>query len=79
MQNVSATWQPPDEGKELFTGEELDADEDPSVIKNLTLELHKGEKVAIIGKVGSGKSSLLMTILGEMPILDGSVVISDEE
>ncbi|KAL9318105.1 hypothetical protein ACSQ67_014622 [Phaseolus vulgaris] len=35
-------------------------------LKNINLEINKGELTAIVGTVGSGKSSLLASILGEM-------------
>lgn len=34
-------------------------------LKNIDLKIKKGNFVCIIGKVGSGKSSLLSTIIGE--------------
>lgn len=45
------------------------------VVKNLNLEIKKGELAAIVGTVGSGKSSLLAAILGEMSKLSGQVRI----
>lgn len=41
------------------------------VIKNADFSLNKGEFVYLIGKVGSGKSSLLKTMYAEIPISDG--------
>uniref|UniRef100_A0A2N9IBK5 ABC-type xenobiotic transporter n=1 Tax=Fagus sylvatica TaxID=28930 RepID=A0A2N9IBK5_FAGSY len=43
------------------------------VLKNLNLEIKKGELAAIVGTVGSGKSSLLASILGEMHKITGKV------
>ncbi|KAL6978397.1 Multidrug resistance-associated protein 4 [Sarracenia purpurea var. burkii] len=43
------------------------------VIKKLNLEIRKGELAAIVGTVGSGKSSLLASILGEMHKISGKV------
>ncbi|XP_031737700.1 ABC transporter C family member 13 isoform X2 [Cucumis sativus] len=43
------------------------------LLNNLTLEIYKGSFVAVIGEVGSGKTSLLSAILGEMQLLHGSV------
>ncbi|GMY33956.1 ABC transporter C family member 13, partial [Fagus crenata] len=43
------------------------------VLNHVTLDLPKGSFVAIIGEVGSGKSSLLNSILGEMHLLHGLV------
>ncbi|VDN24064.1 unnamed protein product [Cylicostephanus goldi] len=37
----------------------------------ITLNVQEGEWHAIVGPVGSGKSSLLLAILGEMTQLDG--------
>ncbi|KAH6766392.1 multidrug resistance-associated protein 4 [Perilla frutescens var. hirtella] len=45
------------------------------VVKNLNLKIRKGELAAIVGTVGSGKSSLLAAILGEMNKLSGKVRI----
>ena len=35
-------------------------------LKNLDLQVHKGEFLCIIGDVGSGKSSLLNACIGDM-------------
>ncbi|XVF21958.1 hypothetical protein REPUB_Repub12eG0133900 [Reevesia pubescens] len=43
------------------------------VLKNINLEVKKGELAAIVGTVGSGKSSLLSSILGEMHKISGKV------
>lgn len=40
---------------------------------NLNIVVKQGEKVAVCGSVGGGKSSLLLALLGEMPKLSGSV------
>ncbi|PRQ51285.1 putative xenobiotic-transporting ATPase [Rosa chinensis] len=47
-----------------------------SRIPNLTdvnLEVEWGQKVAVCGSVGAGKSSLLLAILGEIPKISGNV------
>ena len=38
----------------------------PFELKNIDLEIHKGETVVVIGKSNSGKSSLLYALIGEM-------------
>eukprot|EP00257_Ricinus_communis_P013433 XP_015570862.1 ABC transporter C family member 13 isoform X2 [Ricinus communis] len=43
------------------------------VLNNVTVTLPKGSFIAIVGEVGSGKSSLLGAILGEMRFIRGSV------
>nr|XP_009385266.2 PREDICTED: putative ABC transporter C family member 15 [Musa acuminata subsp. malaccensis] len=45
-------------------------------LENIHLKVRRGMKVAICGTVGSGKSSLLSCILGEIPKLGGSVKVS---
>ena len=41
-----------------------------NVLSNINLSINKGEVVAIIGKVGSGKSSLLNSIINEMILVN---------
>ncbi|EYC24578.1 hypothetical protein Y032_0013g1981 [Ancylostoma ceylanicum] len=53
-----------------FTWENTEGDE---TLKNINLSVKRGQLVAIVGKVGSGKSSLLQAILGEMNKVSGSV------
>lgn len=43
------------------------------VLKNLNVEIRKGELAAIVGTVGSGKSSFLASVLGEMHKISGKV------
>lgn len=42
-------------------------------LRDIDLEVKKGALVAVVGTVGSGKSSLLACLLGEMPKLQGKV------
>jgi ATP-binding cassette subfamily C (CFTR/MRP) protein 1 len=44
-------------------------------LKNINATVAKGSFTAIVGNVGSGKSSLMSAILGEMEKIKGSVVI----
>lgn len=46
-----------------------------SVLEDVNLELNKGEFVYLIGKVGSGKTSLLKTIYGELDIQSGDAEV----
>ena len=41
------------------------------ILCDIDFELHKGEFVYIIGKVGSGKSTFLKTIYGELDVCEG--------
>ncbi|XP_062453681.1 multidrug resistance-associated protein 1-like isoform X1 [Rhea pennata] len=43
------------------------------VLKNLNVSIPEGSLVAVVGQVGSGKSSFLSAILGEMEKLEGTV------
>jgi len=45
------------------------------VLNNVSLEVKKGEFLYIIGKTGSGKSSLLKTLYKELEIEEGKAVI----
>ncbi|MGN0214302.1 MAG: cell division ATP-binding protein FtsE [Muribaculaceae bacterium] len=47
------------------------------VLKNVSFSLEKGEFVYLIGKVGSGKSSLLKSMYAEIPIQEGDAQILD--
>lgn len=49
------------------------------ILDHIQLKVKKGMKVAICGTVGSGKSSLLASILGEMNKLSGTVKVSGEK
>ena len=42
------------------------------VLKNIQLEVHGGEFIYLLGKVGSGKSSLLKSFYAEVPIEKGA-------
>ncbi len=45
------------------------------VIKNLNLEIKKGQKIALVGLSGSGKSTLINLLLGLYPIAKGGISI----
>jgi cell division transport system ATP-binding protein len=46
------------------------------VFNNINLEINKGEFIYIIGKTGSGKSSLLKSLYAEVPVTQGSVEVA---
>ena len=46
-----------------------------TILEDINLEVHRGEFIYFIGKVGSGKSSLLKTIYGELDILSGEAKV----
>ncbi len=45
-------------------------------LKNISFQIKKKKLVAIVGRVGAGKSSILSALLGEMEKLEGSVNIN---
>ena len=45
--------------------------EEQLVLSNVNLEVEEGEFIYITGKVGTGKSTLLKTLYGEVPIHEG--------
>ena len=46
------------------------------ILENLNLEVCSGEIIYLIGRVGSGKSSFLKTLYGELPLVEGMGEIS---
>ncbi|KAK8992695.1 hypothetical protein V6N11_048767 [Hibiscus sabdariffa] len=42
-------------------------------LRNVELEIKRGQKIAVCGPVGAGKSSILYAVLGEIPKLSGTV------
>ena len=50
---------------------------DTLILKNLDLEINKGEFIYLIGKTGSGKSSLLKTLYGELKLTEGTGSVCD--
>jgi ATP-binding cassette subfamily C (CFTR/MRP) protein 1 len=54
--------------------EEKDNAESRVALKNITCSIERGSLVAVVGPVGSGKSSFLAAILGEMESIGGTKV-----
>lgn len=51
----------------------------PFVLNNISFTINKGEKVGIIGKTGSGKSSLIQAIFHLYPFVEGRILINNYE
>lgn len=64
-------------GKLVFESTKLSIGYSYPLINNLNLSLSKGEKVAITGCNGIGKSTLLKTIMGILSPLDGTLSLGD--
>lgn len=47
------------------------------ILNDMNLDIHAGELVYLIGRTGSGKTSLLKTLYAELPIEDGKAKIGD--
>lgn len=58
-----------------FTGADI-LQGDHVVLRNVDLTISKGEFVYLIGKVGSGKSSLIKTIYAEIPLNNGEGMVA---
>ena len=68
-----------DESKDKKSEEDKSEDKnepkDIITLKNINARVEKGSFTAIVGNVGSGKSSLVSAVLGDMEKIKGSVVI----
>ncbi len=63
----------------LITCENLAVGYDSKVIaKNINFSVNKGDYICVIGENGTGKSTLIKTILGIKKQLSGSVLFGDE-
>lgn len=64
-------------GKLIFEAKNLVIGYDEPLSKPLTLSMERGQKIALVGANGIGKTTLLKSILGIIPPLDGSVELGD--
>ena len=53
--------------------------EDKEILKEVNLKINAGDFIYIIGKVGSGKSSLLKSLYGELPITKGTISVLEQD
>ncbi len=60
-------------GKEVLHVENLQIGYDEPLVDPLDFMVRKEEKIAITGKNGIGKSTLIYTIMGQLPALEGHV------
>lgn len=64
-----------DKHKENIKADKLDAEKKPFQIQGVDFDLGREELVAVIGTVGSGKTSLLAALAGDMRRTSGNVVM----
>jgi len=58
------------EGVDIMNNENL-------ILSDVNITINKGEFVYLLGKVGSGKSSIIKTLIAELPLQKGSAQIAD--
>ena len=46
---------------------------DKTMLKDISFQINKGDRVAIIGQNGIGKSTLLKTVMKQLPVKNGSI------
>ncbi len=49
------------------------------VLENVNIRVEKGEFVYLVGKTGTGKSSLLKTLYGELPLTEGEGTVAGHD
>ncbi len=64
-------------GKLLFETKDLVIGYDEPLSKPLNLRMERGQKIALVGANGLGKTTLLKSILGQIPSISGSVELGD--
>jgi len=64
-------------GKTLFETQALVIGYDTPLSRPLDLRMERGQKIALVGANGIGKTTLLRSILGEIPALSGHVELGD--
>ncbi|KAI8996148.1 P-loop containing nucleoside triphosphate hydrolase protein [Gaertneriomyces semiglobifer] len=79
IKNATFQWPALEESAEDMAGENADSANDkpeaPFTISDLTVSIKSGTLTAIVGTIGSGKSSVLSAIVGEMVKEKGELII----
>ncbi len=81
IENLDFTFQySPFAGKKMLSAKELSFSYHPDtpLIDHVSLDVEKGKRIAIIGKNGIGKSTLLKLLAGELKPLKGSLSQSEQ-
>ena len=64
-------------GKLIFEAKELVIGYDEPLSKPLNLKMERGQKIALVGANGLGKTTLLRSILGEIKAISGTAELGD--
>ncbi|WP_046232460.1 ABC-F family ATP-binding cassette domain-containing protein [Paenibacillus algorifonticola] len=64
-------------GKVIFETKDLVIGYDSPLSKPLNLSMERGQKIALVGSNGIGKTTLLRSILGQIPAISGSARLGD--
>lgn len=66
------------EGGPLIEFKNVDiCNDDNLVLSNVSFTVKKGEFLYLVGKVGSGKSSIIKTIIAELPLYNGEAIVGE--
>lgn len=49
-----------------------------SILRNVSFDIRQGEKAGLLGPSGGGKSTLLLALLGVLPVTEGQIVFSNK-
>ena len=73
IQNGNFNWEDP-KYYQLYEGKKINKETQHTyILKNINIRINQGDFVAIVGKVGSGKSSLMLALMDEMVRQSGQV------
>lgn len=64
-------------GRYIFQAEDLVIGYDKPLSRPLTLSMERGQKIALVGANGIGKTTLLKSIIGEIPPISGKTTLGD--
>lgn len=63
--------------KTVFEGIDFEIGYDHALLPKMSMVIERGDKIAIVGCNGVGKSTLLKTILGKLPTLSGKTYLGE--
>lgn len=80
MKNVFCRWKTVEESMlpklKIENGDVNKDSEFRATLNDISVDIKRGTLVGVVGHVGSGKSSLLQTILRELPIKSGTMIVN---